>query len=208
MDNRQDGVDLDGEASVTGNIICGNVESGVSQDVPTAIRTSTFRATGGARATGPTHPDNPGGSGDALQDAGNGGTGDGDFDPWIDTITGSADAATEGSPSAVSFQFSDAGGTVFLGEGAGPFEVTTDNGTVSPSTAFINAADGTVEVTLTPDHAKAAPRSPSPVPAAWTTRWAATARCSNVAAAPVGPTPTPAQLPETGGHARLRRQAV
>src|SRR3990172_4837013 len=197
MNNGEDGVDLDGEATVTGNIICDNVVTGVSQESDFA---PYFDVQGNwwGHASGPTHPDNVGGSGDVLQDAGNGGTGDGDFDPWIDTITGSADAATEGSPSAVSFQFSDAGGTVFLGEGAGPFEVTTDNGTVDPSTAFINAADGTVEVTLTPEQAGTATVTITG-PCGLDDTLGGNSQVLNVAAAPVGPTPTPAQLPETGG---------
>src|SRR3990172_5305515 len=148
MDNLADGVDLEGgNETVTGNIICGN-DSGVDQDfdAPFDVQGNWW-----GDASGPTHPENAGGAGDTLDDAATISSGDGAFDPWIDAITGSADAATEGSPSPVSFQFSDAGGTVFLGEGAGPFALTTDNGTVSPSTAFINATEGTVEVTLTPE---------------------------------------------------------
>ena len=200
MDNVEDGVDLEGaNESVTGNLICGNVESGVDEDL-LLKGILDFDVTGNwwGSATGPTHPENPDGTGDALSDGDSTGTGNGIFDPWIDTITGSADAATEGAPSAVSFQFSDAAGTVFLGEGAGPFEVTTDNGTVDPATALINAPDGTVEVTLTPASAGTATVTITG-PCGLDETLGGNSQVLNVAAAPVGPTPTPSQLPETGG---------
>ena len=197
MDNLADGVDLDGgNETVTGNIICGN-DSGVDQDfdAPFDVQGNWW-----GDASGPTHPENAGGAGDTLDDAASGSSGDGDFDPWIDTITGSADAATEGAPSAVSFQFSDAAGTVFLGEGAGPFALTTDNGTVSPSTAFINATEGTVEVTLTPESEGSAIVTIIG-PCGLDGTLGGNSVTLDVAAAPVAPTPTvPVQLPETGGQ--------
>jgi hypothetical protein len=79
-------------------------------------------------------------------------------DPWIDTITASAPAsAMAGEPTVVTFQFSNAAQTVFLGEGPGDlhgdptFVVTTDNGTVTEE-GFINAPNGVLEVTLVPAH--------------------------------------------------------
>ena len=195
-DNGTDGAFLLDSWEATGNIICGNGESGVNLGSD-----STANAEGNwwGAATGPTHPSNPSGGGDAVLDGDNGGAGTVDFDPWIDTITGSAEAATEGSPSAGYFQFSDAGGTVFLGEGAWPFEVTTDNGTVDPSTAFINAAYGTVQVILTPEHAGTATVTITG-PCGLDETLGGNSQVLNVAAAPVAPTPTPAQLPETGGQ--------
>jgi hypothetical protein len=139
-----------------------------------------------------------GGAGDSVLDTDNGGSGTVNFDPWIDTIDASGDPATATLPSTVAFQFASAGGTAFLGEGAGPFEVTTDNGTVDPSTAFINAADGTVEVTLTPDHAGTATVTITG-PCGLDGTLGGNSVTLDVAAAPTGPTPTPAQLPETGG---------
>ena len=75
--------------------------------------------------------------------------------PWIDTITPSAPlSATAGEPTAVSFQFSGGGGTVFLGKGPGDlhgtptFTVGTDNGTVSGG--FINEPNGVLAATLVP----------------------------------------------------------
>jgi hypothetical protein len=86
-----------------------------------------------------------------------------DFTPWISKISASAtvDPATVGSPTVVSFQFSGGPPAVYLGEGPGdlrgpaPFTVTTDNGTLNGNGAtvqeFINAPDGTLNVTLVPD---------------------------------------------------------
>jgi len=88
-----------------------------------------------------------------------------DFTPWISKISASAtvDPATVGQPTVVSFQFSANPSAVYLGQGPGdlrgpaPFTVTTDNGTLNGNGAtvqeFINAPDGTLEVTLVPDTA-------------------------------------------------------
>ncbi|MEX0800811.1 MAG: hypothetical protein WD379_06310 [Dehalococcoidia bacterium] len=202
MDNGTDGVDLAGTGeTVTGNIICGNGESGVNED---SDANAPFDVTGNwwGDPTGPTHPENAGGAGDALEDAASGGSGDGDFDPWIDTITASADPAALNVPSAVAFQFASADGTTFLGEGAGPFEITTDNGAVSPSPAFINGPDGTLEVTLTPDEVGTATVTATG-PCGLDDTLGGNTITLDVAAAPVGPTPTstpaaPSELPDTG----------
>ncbi|MDP2676026.1 MAG: hypothetical protein Q8Q00_14175 [Dehalococcoidia bacterium] len=188
-------VRYDAVPTIEGGIICGNT-AGIE-----VLSSAVFSAEGNwwGDASGPTHPGNAGGSGDSVVDGGNGGSGTVDFDPWVDTISGSADAATAGSPSGVSFQFSDAGGTVFLGEGAGPFEVTTDNGTVSPSPAFINAAEGTVEVTLTPASEGTATVTITG-PCGLDDTLGGNSVTLDVAAAPVAPTPTPSQLPLTGGQ--------
>lgn len=145
-----------GTFQVNGNIICGNALLGgmvLSSDV-----TVDAEANWWGDASGPA----PIGSGNLVVHGGNGGLGIVDFTPWIDTITGRGDAASVGASSVVSFQFS--GGLGFLGEGPGdpngaaPFTLTTNNGTLTAPTGtgatvttFIDAPDGTVQVTLTPD---------------------------------------------------------
>jgi len=86
-----------------------------------------------------------------------------DFTPWISKISASAtvDPVNAGEPTVVSFQFSGGPPAVYLGEGPGdlrgpaPFTVSTDNGTLNGNGAmvqeFINAANGTLMVTLVPD---------------------------------------------------------
>jgi hypothetical protein len=86
-----------------------------------------------------------------------------DFKPWISGITSSttADPATLGEPTVVSFQFRGGSLAAYLGQGPGdlrgpaPFTVSTDNGTLNGNGAtveeFINAANGTLEVTLVPE---------------------------------------------------------
>jgi hypothetical protein len=155
--NIDDGVFVRGVAAIathiraiTGNVICGNVASGL--DAPDAIPHNAEGNWWGT-ASGPA----PIGTGNAVIDAG---AGEVDFTPWIDTVTAFADPAVPGLASSLSFQYSDAAMTVFLGQGlsAGyPFTVSTDNGTVTSSRATgasvpesINAPDGTVEVLLTP----------------------------------------------------------
>ncbi len=144
-----------GTFQVNGNIICGNALLGgmvLSSDV-----TVDAEANWWGNASGPA----PIGIGDLVVDGGNGGLGIVDFTPWIDTITARGDAASVGASSVVSFQFS--GGLRFLGEGPGdpngaaPFSLTTNNGTLTAPTGtgatvttFINAPDGTVQVTLMP----------------------------------------------------------
>jgi len=85
-----------------------------------------------------------------------------DFTPWIAKISDSAtvDPAMVGQPTVVSFQFSGGPPAVYLGQGPGdlrgpaPFTVSTDNGTLNGNGAtveeFIDAANGTLKVTLVP----------------------------------------------------------
>ncbi|HUS69258.1 MAG TPA: right-handed parallel beta-helix repeat-containing protein, partial [Anaerolineae bacterium] len=83
-----------------------------------------------------------------------------DHTPWIDTITGSAsaDPATVGSPTNITFRFSGGPPAVYLGQGPGdlrgpaPFTVSTDNGVVT-SSGFIGDTEGRLTATLTPAHA-------------------------------------------------------
>ncbi|HUF52461.1 MAG TPA: hypothetical protein VMR52_01655 [Dehalococcoidia bacterium] len=138
------------DRNVIGNIICGNVASGLNADdtIPQEAQGNWW-----GHVTGPA----PGGLGDAIIGPG---AGVADATPWIDTVTGSADAAITGEPGVVRFQFSDAAASVFLGQGLStgyPFTISTDNGTITSSRStgssapeVINAPDGTVEVVLTP----------------------------------------------------------
>jgi len=139
--------------SVNNSIICGNSSYGLDAD-----DTATIDAEGNwwGCAGG---PNAPGGSCDTV------GAGPSivDFTPWISKITPHAtpDPAKVGEPVIVRFQFHGGPPAVYLGQGPGdlggpaPFTVTTDNGSLNESGAtvkeFINAADGTLKVTLVPD---------------------------------------------------------
>lgn len=84
------------------------------------------------------------------------------YDPWIKAISASAsvDPVKAGQPTVVTFQFSGGPPAVYLGQGPGslidlaPFTVSTDNGTLNGAGAsigaFVNAPDGTLQVTLVP----------------------------------------------------------
>ncbi|MGB9299637.1 MAG: PEP-CTERM sorting domain-containing protein, partial [Anaerolineae bacterium] len=152
-----------GETLINGNIICGN-ECGVTLDggvdslgigtlLPN-LEGNWWGCAGGPEAAGCDPICEP--QTDSLLV---------DFTPWISKISASAtvDPATAGQPTVVSFQFSGNPSAVYLGQGPGdlrgpaPFTVTTDNGTLNGNGAtvqeFINAPDGTLEVTLVPDRA-------------------------------------------------------
>ena len=182
---------------VEGNVIC-QTNDGLESDADIAI---SAIANWWGDASGPTHPDNPSGIGDQVRDgavAGHEGTAD--YDPWIDTITGSGDAATQGQPTVVAFGFTDT--SVAFQQGPGDpngeptFAATTDNGTVSTS-GFVK--DGKLEVTLTPANTGTATVTVTG-PCGLDGNLGGNAVVLDVAAAPVGPTATPAQLPETGGQ--------
>ena len=211
QDNTGAGVDIDKDFhfeeavySVTGSILCGNGQAGLEQN--SAILTDATADWWGA-ASGPTHLNNPSGTGDAVIDGGNPagpeepGLGAADFDPWIDTASGTGGAATVGLPVVVAFEFTGGAGAVAFQAGPGDpngdptFAATTDNGTVS-SSGF--ASGGTLEVTLTPDTAGPATVTVTG-PCGLDETLGGNSVTLDVAAAPVGPTPTPAQLPETGG---------
>jgi len=123
--NGEDGIELldpaaDGVHQANGNIICDNgvsglrVESSEQQDSSPDLLLQLLNglvvdAEGNwwGNVSGPTHPSNPGGSGDAIIDGFSGGFGAVDFDPWIDTIAHSAsvDPVDPGQPTVISFQF-------------------------------------------------------------------------------------------------------
>ena len=131
---------------VNGSVICNNNHEGLE-----LLWSGTVDATANWWGC-PNGPGNPG------CDTVDPGTGTVNFDPWIDTVTASGPtSAMAGEATVVTFQFSNAARTVFLGEGPGhlhgdpTFIVTTDNGTITEG-GFINAPDGVMEVTLVPDH--------------------------------------------------------
>jgi parallel beta-helix repeat protein len=151
---------LGGSASATGSIICNNTLDGLGLY---AAKNVTAEGNWWGSASGPTHPNNPGGTGESVKDGSNGGAGTVDYTPWVNTITGSAGLAGVGLPAPVRFQFSGGSGTTFLGQGPGasnstaPFTLTTDNGQLQSSQGtgasvreFINGANGTLAVTLIP----------------------------------------------------------
>jgi len=179
--NGEDGIELldpaaDGVHQVNGNIICDNgvsglrVESSEQQQgsgelAPQLLNGLVVDAEGNwwGDASGPAHPSNPDGSGDAIIDGFSGGFGMVDFVPWIDTIAhnASVDPVDPGQPTVISFQFSGGAGAVFLGQGPGdpnvtpPFTRTLTDSDESGATVheFINQPDGTLPVTLVPDTA-------------------------------------------------------
>jgi len=152
-----------GTHQVNGSIVCDNAVSGLR-----LLSEVVLNAEGNwwGDASGPTHPTNPGGTGDAIIDGASGGSGVVHFDPWIDTISHSAmpDPVKVGQLTTVSFQFSGGGGAVFLGLGPGdpdgtpPFTLSTDNGIFMGSNGmgttvheFINKPNGVLSVILIPD---------------------------------------------------------
>ena len=211
------GLDIDkefhsvaGSYSLTDSIVCENVDAGLEQN--SAVSTDATGTWWGA-GSGPSHPDNAGGSGDAVIDGNNPlvveepGLGTADFDPWIDTISGSAGAATLGLPTVVTFGFSGGSGAVALQEGPGDpngdpvFTATTDNGAVSTS-GFVSG--GALEVTLTPETAGTATVTIEG-PCGLDDTLGGNSITLDVAAAPAEGTPTvtatatPSDLPDTGG---------
>jgi hypothetical protein len=149
-DNEGSGVAVESyptDLVVEGNIICGNSEAGLElhSSVEVDAEGNWWGCAGGPGAAGC----------DTIDE----GTGTVDFTPWISSITSSAtaDPATVGSPTVVSFQFYGGSPTVYLGEGPGnlhgdpTFLVTTDNGTVT-SSGFIGDSEGRLEATLTAAH--------------------------------------------------------
>jgi hypothetical protein len=167
--NQNDGVRLSpkpgGTSFVEGSVLCENTTGGLRQTVNASV---AAEGNWWGSVTGPTHPGNPGGTGNAVIDGSNGGSGTVDFLPFIDTITplvpsdASLKQATE-----VAFQFSGGNGTVFLGlpplfslfggfiPPDPPFALTTDNGVLidedeSAATVHttVNAPQGVLRVRL------------------------------------------------------------
>jgi parallel beta-helix repeat protein len=152
--DNEEGVDLDEMSMATGvlvngNIICGN-DCGIVNPVSQLnAEGNWWGCAGGPEAAGC----DPICQIDSIAV---------DFTPWISRITSSAspDPGTVGEPAVVKFQFHGGPPAVYLGQGPGdlrgpaPFTVTTDNGTLNGNGAtvqeFINAPNGTLEVTLVP----------------------------------------------------------
>lgn len=154
----------------TGNILCQNPTAGLQLQSNVAMN-----AEGGwwGATTGPTNSANPGGTGDKVADAGNGGNGTVDFTPFVDLTTVDATPGVVVNQNTyLSVQFSDAARTVFLGPEIGvlvgpfftlppdpPFTASTDNGVVSDGFVSgasipvgINQPQGTIRVGVVPDH--------------------------------------------------------
>lgn len=154
-DNTGEGIDYPdamggGARDGHGNIICGNTAGGFGTDAPGAY---DLEGNWWGDASGPFHPaNNPAGLGDQVLDGGNGSVGTADFDPWIDTITGTNGPAPAGLPKTLLFEVTDATGTTMFMEGPGDpngppvFSADTGNGAVDTD-GFIS--DGVLEVTLT-----------------------------------------------------------
>ena len=154
-----------GPHQVSGSILCQNGVHGLVLQADVALDAS---GNWWGDASGPEHPGNPGGSGDAVRDSANGGSGTVARTPWIDSteVSPSVDPVIAGEPILIVFRFLGGGDTVFLGRGPGdphgtpPFMLATDNGSLTDSdeTAatvheFINQADGTLSIMLRPDTA-------------------------------------------------------
>jgi parallel beta-helix repeat protein len=153
-DNEGSGVALESYPTaleVGGSIICGNGEAGLE-----LVSVVDVDAEGNWWGCG-------GGPGAAGCDTIDQGPGTVDFRPWISSISssGTPDPATIGQPTVVSFRFHGGSPALYLGQGPGdlrgpaPFTVHTDNGTLNGSGATveecINAANGTLKVTLVPE---------------------------------------------------------
>ena len=99
---------------VNGGIICENTIGFVLDTNANVDAEGNWWGT----VSGPQHAvRNPGGTGNPVHDATNGGSaGFVDFSPWIDTITAQIHGPLHfGSPTPISFQFSGGNGAVFLG---------------------------------------------------------------------------------------------
>jgi len=184
-----------GTLLVNGNIICGNTTSGLASlsDVSVNSEGNWWGA-----ASGPTHPSNAAGTGDAVLDAANPGDlfaeGAVDFTPWIDTVSGSGTAIV-GQASTISFEFKGGAGAVAFAEGPGDttgaptFTSATSNGTASTS-GFVSGGKLNVSLTAsTVGTANVTVTGPCGITGSFAVA---------VAAAPVAPTPTVVQLPPTG----------
>jgi hypothetical protein len=165
----------DTSSRIYGNILCSNTASGLRLLANIALNAE---ANWWGDPSGPMHPGNPGGLGNAVIDGSNGGAGSVDFTPFIDTITASAPpSAPVNQQVPVDFQFSGGNGTVFLGfppefgvfifepfpQTDPPFTVTTDNGVLETPDqtgpvvhAAVNQPEGVLRVVLQGGHPGAA----------------------------------------------------
>lgn len=209
QDNGEDGIEflelgdtLIGAGLAEGNIICGNL-AGIELNTDASI---DGEGDWWGAGSGPSHPGNASGTGDDVLDSANGASGTVDFDPWVDTITGTGVSATVAVATTVTFEFTGGNGAVSFAEGPGDpngaptFTATTDNGTVSTS-GFVSG--GALEVTLTPATVGTATVTVTG-PCGLDDTLGGNSVTLDVAAAPVPtpgatPTATPSGLPETGG---------
>lgn len=137
-DNAEAGVVLEGLTGntheVVTNVICGNPGVGLKLDGTGEVDAP---ANWWGDASGPTNASNPGGSGDAVESIG----GNVLFFPWIETAIDEilpmpAGDVPAGQLAALRVRFVDADDTEMLGDGPGdsngaaPFEISTDDGTL------------------------------------------------------------------------------
>lgn len=144
-------LDPNGVLEVTGNVIAGNADYGLSlDDVPDeTVLTATGNWWGDTSGPGGVGP----GSGDSIIVE----EGEVTFAPWIDTLNVTIEEALAQANNTfnVQFQFTDSSGSVFLGAGPGdlnadmsPFTLTTSDGEVTTS-GFIEGTAGTLSATVT-----------------------------------------------------------
>ncbi len=162
QDNTGQGIDLfnlssSGSHDIGSNVICGNVAGGLRNNG--TVLTVPAEGNWWGDASGPTSPQNSGGTGDKVN---SGGDGTIDFDPWISQVEAEQPSAAvvAGTPAAVAFKFSDDTSALFLDDGPGddlgpaPFMVTTDNGVLAFGNETAQSVpgsimDGQLEVSLT-----------------------------------------------------------
>ena len=144
-------LDPNGVLEVTGNVIAGNTDHGLSLDtVPDeTVLTATGNWWGDTSGPGGVGP----GSGDSIVVE----EGSVNFAPWIDTLNVTIEEALAQTDNTfnVQFQFTDSSGSVFLGAGPGdlnadpaPFVLTTSDGEVTTS-GFIEGTEGRLSATVT-----------------------------------------------------------
>jgi hypothetical protein len=161
------GIDLfnlkaDGVHSVGSNVICGNSGGGLRNNGTSLVLPAKGNWWGDA--SGPTSPQNPGGTGDKVN---LGGAGTIAYDPWITHVDGTqiaSPAGATGTPSTIAFTFADQADTFFLVNGPGDdlnpsvLSVSTDNGVLTSGSETGQSVHGPISntqlsVTLTPAHA-------------------------------------------------------
>lgn len=166
QDNFGRGIDLfnlkeNGVHNVGSNVICGNSGGGLRNNGTSLALPAEGNWWG--NASGPTSPQNPGGTGDKVN---LGGDGTIDFDPWITHVEATQvanPAGATGTPSTIAFSFPDQAHTVFLINGPGDdlnpsaLGVSTDNGVLTSGSETGQSVHGLISdtqlsVTLTPAH--------------------------------------------------------
>jgi Right handed beta helix region len=147
-----------GTNDIDSNVICGNSGGGLRNN-GTSL---TIPAAGNwwGSASGPKAVGNPSGTGDQIN---NGGDGTFVYAPWVTHVEATEPSAATGVPSPIVFTFPDDARTVKLQNNPGdnlaqaPFAISTDNGSLeaqagSGTSVHGYIANGELDVTLTPTH--------------------------------------------------------